>query len=157
MLPLTSLRSPPCVYWRRRCTDTYRPVERIPVPSHMCSTCAMKGSVRVAIVLALGAGCSGGGGPEKEDPVDKCHAWLAQICTRFVECAPDEFTYDECVRSLFANVFSCDSHAVGVGDTYDTCMGQLASTSCEILVPIDPESGARLELPAGCLDAIILD
>jgi hypothetical protein len=100
-----------------------------------------KGIALMALVLAVSS-C----GPN--DAPAKCDALVTRLCAREVECLRGATTQEECEAAVKTSL-PC-AQADGVSDGYESCMSELESSPCSVLV-----SGYDVNLPATCKGAIL--
>lgn len=87
-------------------------------------------------------------------PVEKCDDLVDLLCDRAVACIPNVGTHATCVQEVL-QVIPCGT-VTAVSASYERCMDQLASFSCPVLFPPDPQTGeATLELPADCMSVVL--
>ena len=92
----------------------------------------------VALVLA---GC----GPEAGDASSECETLFSTFCERVDECSLN-INENECLTSARATINCGD--AAEVDDSYDRCLDEIRTSSCDGLF------GAAVALPASCEGAI---
>ncbi|HKU42175.1 MAG TPA: hypothetical protein VJR89_28650 [Polyangiales bacterium] len=112
-----------------------------------------------ALLLAvLSLAC---GGP---DPEQQCEDLLKTICKRARVCgeevlgekAPANFESD-CVENVQDTALDKDcSHAVDVTSSYDTCIDEIESSSCDDFLDVSG-SGVKIDPPASCSKVIRLE
>ena len=103
--------------------------------------------MKVVIGLGLlgGSGCGAGG----RSPKDKCDDLVDVACTRIVECIPGAAgMHDACIQE-FEAMQSC-ADIKSVGPSYDECVSQLGSRSCESLFPGSGSGTPSVALPSAC-------
>jgi hypothetical protein len=84
--------------------------------------------------------------------VDKCDDLVDVVCDRTVECVSG-ITKTDCVQAVQQQL-PCGS-AKKVSASYDRCMDQLNSDSCDVLFPPDQNGQPSLTLPADCNSVIL--
>ena len=99
-------------------------------------------TVLTCVVLVL-AGC----GPEAGDASSECETLISTFCERVDECSLN-INEDEC-RTSARETINCGD-AAEVDDSYDRCLDEIRTSSCDGLL------GAAVALPASCKGAIKL-
>jgi len=94
--------------------------------------------------LAIGLGGIGCGGGDKS-PKEKCDDLVNMFCDRLVECVQDAAGMHSACVQTFESIQSC-SAIKSVGASYDDCLSQLDSQTCQMLFPM---SGSA-SLPSAC-------
>jgi len=104
---------------------------------------------RIWVSVCLVAGC--GNDPS---PVEKCDALVDELCDRGMQCVPNSGTHAQCVQTIETQL-SCGA-VKAVSSTYDRCMDQLQTFSCQVLFPFDPQTNMQtLVLPADCMSVVL--
>lgn len=98
------------------------------------------------VVLGLAVLLFSACGDDGSDAVAKCNDYITEICSRAVSCG-EEPRLSDC-EAKFHDVIDCDS-AKGVSSTYDGCIVEIKTGTCEELFPAEG-SGQ----PASCSGAI---
>jgi hypothetical protein len=106
----------------------------------------------LALTLALAA-CGGGG--DRDPAADECDALFDLVCDRFVDCQFMGYTHESCLDEVHAAMgpdMQCED-ADQVGATYDACMGELMTSTCDALFP----GGTTFTLPGSCGSVILFE
>jgi hypothetical protein len=86
-------------------------------------------------------------------PVEKCDDLVDVLCDRGVQCVGGR--HSECVQAVKTEL-PCGS-AKAVSASYDRCLDQLQSASCNVLFGTNPTTGGpEIRLPADCTSVILL-
>jgi len=111
------------------------------------------------VTLALApVGCGGG---SSGNPVQKCDDLLEALCTRVQTCgeqltgtvAPATF-HKDCLDAQKAEL-DC-SKAMSVDPSYDTCITELRTFSCNVFVTLDADQNiTSVNPPASCMGVIL--
>jgi hypothetical protein len=105
--------------------------------------------LRLWIVVVFVLGCG-----SEPSPVEKCDALVDELCDRGVQCVPNSGTHAQCVQTVETQL-SCGS-VKAVSPSYDRCMDQLQTFSCQVLFPVDPQTHMQmLVLPADCMSVVL--
>jgi hypothetical protein len=104
--------------------------------------------IRVAVMLALAGGVFSCGGDGSDAPM-KCDALVSRICARVIACVNDGTTEGEC-EAAAKTVLPC-ARAVAVSTGYDSCVAEVQTSPCSVLVNTD-----MLALPPTCHASIFL-
>lgn len=105
---------------------------------------------RVMVVMGLALLAVGCG---DKSPREKCDDLVSMVCDRAVECLPGAAgMHDGCVQYFQDNKF-CDS-VKSVGGTYDACLDQLDSQSCQQLFPTSSTGTPTATLPSACMGVL---
>lgn len=101
------------------------------------------------LTLSVLVGCAG-----EPSPVEKCDALVDELCNRAIECIPNAGTHAQCIQELQQELPCGGVKAVSA--SYDRCMDQLASFSCPVLFPVDPQTNMQtVQLPADCMSVVL--
>lgn len=102
---------------------------------------------RLLVALVLFGGVVSCGGDGTDAPA-KCNALVTRLCARAIVCANDGTTQVECEAGAKTNLPCAQADAVS--DGYDSCMSELQTSPCSVLLAND-----TLNLPATCKASIL--
>jgi hypothetical protein len=100
-----------------------------------------------AMTLIVAAACG-----TEPSPVEKCDDLVDILCDRGVQC--EGGSHAECVQAVKTQL-PCGS-AKSVSSSYDRCIDQLQTSSCNVLFGTNSTTGElELHLPADCNSVIL--
>jgi hypothetical protein len=104
-------------------------------------------SFATATLVLYAAACG-----TETSPVEKCDDLVDVLCDRGVRCVGG--SHIECVQAVKTGL-PCGS-ARSVTSSYDRCIDQLETASCNVLFAINPQTGELVvRLPADCMGVIL--
>ena len=91
---------------------------------------------RMAVFLSVGllVACGSDGGDD-HTPSEKCQVVQNTLCDRAAECI--HAMHPECVTEVNFTSQNCDG-ITAVAESYDTCLEQIVTGTCEVLFPGRP-------------------
>ena len=108
-------------------------------------------TITCLLALALATTALAACGGDDDSPADKCRDFVSDLCSRAIECVAPGESHSDCVAEI-SDAFACGD--VGkVSDTYDECVDDLNSATCDVLFQPNPDSGQpEIVVPQNCFN-----